>query len=148
MGLFSTLYLGIDLTPTAVRVVGISSAGKKTRFVGCKEVLFPASEEGSEFSVPTVPQVADAIVQAMKTAAPKPLHSGKAFISVPESKLLRKVLELPPMRTEEELRSAVQLELVQFLPDEMTESEFDCQTLGTLSDGVTQQVMAVAVARS
>lgn len=90
--------------------------------------------------------IGQALREALRTAAPHPLKPVAAYSAVSESLVFRKILELPLM-AEDELHSAVSLEVGQYLPQSVEEMELDFQPLGPMADGKAQQVMVVAVSK-
>lgn len=137
----SKTYLGIDITATSVRIVGVAH-GKKPVFLGCKELSLLKGEE-TEHVFDEV-YIGEIIRQALKEAAPKPLKPASAIILIPESEIFRKILEVPLISNEDELSSAIRLQVAEFLPQSSEESEIDYQILDVLADGKNQHIMVVA----
>jgi type IV pilus assembly protein PilM len=140
MGLLSYTSLGIDITPTALRVVGVKM-GRKVSFLGCKELPLASG------STPEPADMAKLLHQALTGAAPHKLPSASAVLSIPESEVFRKVLELPVLASQQELSDAIKVEVASYLPQDASEMELDYQNLGLLPDEKTQQIMVVAVAK-
>jgi type IV pilus assembly protein PilM len=148
MGLFSHTTLGIDVGHAAVRVVALEVQGKaRVRLHGCKEVDLPVGAITHE-GIIDLKAVAAAVRQACKEAAPKKIGPvQQLYMAVPEVKVFRKVIDLPALEREEEVRLALQLELEQYLPGEKRDVEVDYQVLDSGSAEGIQQVLAVAVPR-
>jgi type IV pilus assembly protein PilM len=145
MSLFSQNVLGVDIGHASVKVVGLELGAKPT-FLGCKEITMdPKYLQKEGFDNPVL--VGQALREAMRTAAPKPIVASQAYSTVSESLVFRKVLEMPFMANPADLAAAIRLEAGQYLPDSIDTVELDYQLLGTLPDGSMQQVMMVAVPR-
>lgn len=143
MNLFPQHIVGVDLGHASVKVVGIT-LGVKPTFAGCKEITMdPKYLQKEGFDNPAL--IGQALREAMRTAAPRPITASAAYSTVSESLVFRKVIEMPLQITSDELASAIRLEAGQYIPDNIDSVELDYQLLGTLPDGKTQQVMIVAV---
>ena len=145
MKLFPEHVLGVDIGHASVKVVGIE-LGSQPTFLGCKEItLDPKFLQKEGFDNPIL--VGQALREAMRTAAPKPIVANQAYSTVSESLVFRKVIEMPFLSNAQELNAAIRIEASQYLPDNIDSVELDYQLLGALPDGNTQQVMIVAIPR-
>lgn len=145
MGLFNNQVVGIDIGSASVRAVGVLG-GKHPKFVGCKEINLEKPEKKTE-NVLDVEQIAKVIKECLGNASPKQLKGTRYVTSIPEADVFRKVIELP-LAPEAELENAIQLEIAEYLPEDISLMEIDYQVLGLLPDGATQQVMVVGVAKA
>lgn len=137
--------MGVDIGHSSVKVVGIS-VGKKPTFIGCKEITMDPKylqKEGFDNTA----LIGQALREAMRSAAPKPITANIAYSAVSESLVFRKVLDLPVLPTEDELVDAMHMEVIQYLPNPIEDMELDYQKLGVSTEGNTQQIMVVAVNR-
>ena len=144
MSLLSPHILGVDIGHSSVKVVGIS-AGKKPAFLGCKEITMdPKYLEKDGFANPIL--IGQAVREAMRTAAPRPIVATQAYSAVSESLVFRKVLEMPFMEDAEEMKAAIKLEAAQYLPENPEEMVLDYQFFDLLPDKqAKQQIMVVAM---
>ncbi len=150
MGLFSRMQLGVEIGHTSVKVAAVevrgSGRGAKARLHGCKQANFDPAALNKEGEIVDVKNIVDTVKLAMKQAAPKPIKGVQALcIAVPETKVFRKVLDLPLFEREEDLAKAVALGLEQFLPEGQREVEVDYQYFGPAEDPSLQQILAVSV---
>lgn len=141
----SKQYIGVDITTSGVRVVAIA-AGKKPVVLGCKELLLETPSSKETIADPAT--VATLIRQALQQAAPIKIGTQPAITAIREAQVFRKVIELPVMTNEEDLSSAIKMEVLQYIPEDSGESELDFQSLGILPDGTTQQIMVVSVPKT
>ena len=135
--------LGIDIGHDAIKLAGLRT-GSKACLVGCKSIDVNSELLGRDKLEDTAP-ITNALKQALATAAPHRLVAGPAVLALSESVLSRKVLELPLVRSDEELRAVVAVQAAEYLPLPIDEMELDYQVLGVEKDGMIQQVMVVAV---
>jgi type IV pilus assembly protein PilM len=145
MGLFgSKQVVGIDIGHASIKVVGLTQ-GKNPRVTGCAEVAIDPKylqKEGLEDVAPA----ADALKEALHGAAPKPISSREAYISIAESAIFRKVLEVPRSVEGEELDALIRSSIVEYLPDDISLLEIDSQPL-PVGRGDNRPVMVVAVSK-
>lgn len=140
------IVLGIDIGHDAIKVVGLT-VGRKPRLIGCASAPVNAQLIGREQANDPAP-VSKALKAALAAAAPKKLSPGVGVLALSESVLFRKVLELPHIPDDNERRDAISVEAAEYLPQPIDEMELDYQVLGSSADGITEQVMVVAVSRS
>jgi len=139
MAFWGTPYrIGVDIGHTSIKVVGL----RGNQMIGCKQF------EGGPFLTHegiADPQTAAAgIREAMKGAAPRSLATmTQAYSAVAEALLFRKIIEMPKILDPNELRSAVLLEIAQFLPEPVETMEIDFSSLGS-TQADKQEIMVVA----
>ena len=127
MGLFSKVYLGVDIGHSSVKVVGVRG-GAHPAFVGCKEITMdPKFLQKEGFDNHDL--IGQALCEAMATAAPHPIKTVQAHAVVSEPLLFRKVIELPVL-SDSELPGVVRLAATEFLPDGLEHFEISYQSLG------------------
>jgi type IV pilus assembly protein PilM len=144
MGLFgSNQVVGIDLGHASIKVVGLS-VGKNPKVVGFAEMQVPPKSLDKE-SLENPAEAAAALKDALKMATPRAIKAKEAYLSVSESLVFRKIMEVPRNVSEAELPTVVRAAVVEFLPDDIESLELDYHPLPTPKEAVTQQVMVVAV---
>jgi Tfp pilus assembly PilM family ATPase len=139
------LSIGIDFGHASLRLVGVQQ-GRKLTVTGCAEVAVDPKwlqKEGFE----NHNGIAEALKEGLKKASPKPIKGKEVYVTVSESMVFRKLIELPPAPTEEELTTSVRMEAAQYLPEAVDEMEIDYQVLGAATENGILQVMVVAVNR-
>lgn len=139
------LSIGLDFGHASLRIVGVQS-GRKPTVVGCAEAPVDPKwlqKEGFE----NHNGIAEALKEGMKKASPKHLTGRDVYVTVSESMIFRKLIELPPAPTEQELAAAIKVEATQYLPEALEEMEVDFQVLGSATENGILQVMVVAVSR-
>ena len=132
--------IGIDFGHASVKVASVAR-GKKPFVVGCGTVpVDPALLTKDGFKEPKA--VAQAVLQALHLAVPKHLSKGQAVISLSESLLFRRIIDLPG--TASLAVETVKLQAAEFLPLPLDEMEFDYIPLPHAEGAATRQVIAVA----
>lgn len=144
MGLFgSDNVVGIDLGYASIKAVGLKM-GKKPVVTGCAmATVEPKSLQKEGLENPE--EAAEALKSALKEAAPHKITGSTAYVSVNESAVFRKILEVPASVPDADLPSVIQSGIVEFLPDDIDALELDFQPL--TSQGDTCSVMVVAVSK-
>ncbi|HSI21002.1 MAG TPA: pilus assembly protein PilM [Verrucomicrobiae bacterium] len=146
MGLFgSNQVVGIDLGYASIRVVGLS-LGKKPSVSGCAEIPVDAKLLQKD-ALEQPAEVAKALKEALKSATPHAVKTKEAYVTVGESSVFRKILEIPRNVKDSELDAVVRSAIVEFLPDDLDNLELDYQPLATPQDTEHQQMMVVAVSK-
>lgn len=145
MGLFGSQHvIGIDLGYSSIKAVGLT-LGKEPRLTGFAEIqVEPRSLQKEGLDDPT--EAVRALKDALKMAIPKPITGHEAYVSVSETAVFRKILELPADIPVDGLSAAVRSGVVEFLPDDIESLELDYQPLPT-AKGDVQQIMVVAVSK-
>jgi type IV pilus assembly protein PilM len=145
MGLFrSNQAVGIDLGYSSIKVVGLA-LGKRPRVVGFSQVAVEPKSLQKE-GLSDLEEASKALKTALSTALPHRITATDAYISLNESAVFRKILEVPKGVSPEDLNSVIRAAVVEYLPDELDTLELDYQPLGTTSDGELQ-VMVVATSK-
>lgn len=137
--------MGIDLGHSSIKVVGLT-VSKNPKVTGAAEIKVDAKAlEKEGLDNPT--EAAEALKDALKHATPKPIRTKDAYISISESAVFRKILEVPRTVSDAELPTVVRAAVVEFLPDDIDSLELDYQPLPTPKEAEMQQVMVVAVSK-
>lgn len=146
MGLFgSNQSIGVDIGHASIKVVALT-IGKNPRVTGFTEInVDPKELEKEGLENPT--EVANRLKEALKLATPRPIHGKDAYVSVRETAVFRKILEVPRNINEAELPTVVRAAVVEYLPDDIDSLELDYQPLPTPKESPMQQVMVVAVSK-
>lgn len=145
MGLFgSDKVVGVDLGNTSIKVVELRM-GKQPRVTAYAEVAVEPRSLQKD-GVEDLNTAAAALKQALKTAQPRAIKARNAYVSISETSVFRKILEVPKDVAPAELETVVRAAVVEFLPEDIASMELDFQPLGQPT-GDHQQVMVVAVSR-
>lgn len=137
--------IGVDIGHASVRVVGLSG-GKLPVFRGCKEIMVDSKylqKEGFDNHA----AIAKAIRQAMDEAQPKKINAKEVYVTISESMIFRKLIEISKQNTKEQMTEAIRNESAQYLPEPIEKMELDYQVLGSVEETGVTQVMIVAVSK-
>jgi type IV pilus assembly protein PilM len=145
MGLFGSSHVvGIDLGHASIKVVGLAT-GKNPRVTGCTEVMVnPSALQKDGLEDPTA---AEALKEALRSAQPKSIKTKEAYISIAESQVFRKILEVPRDLEGDELEQVLRSTVVEYLPDDISLLEIDYQPLTIQKESDVRPVMVVAVSK-
>jgi type IV pilus assembly protein PilM len=119
--------LGLDIGSRTAKLVQLEKAGKKTKVVGYGFAAFPADAiiEG----ILSDPQE---IAESIKTLLAKPLAgkltARRVAISIPNSKVFTRILQLPPM-DDGDLEQAVRFEAEQYVPVPLNDLYIDYEVI-------------------
>ncbi len=128
MGLFGREVVGLQVSSSEIRLaqVKLQRQPEVNAFAQVSVSASSAKEEGSGLII-------DAVVEGLKAALKDRsngvFRSRDCYISLPESKVFRKILELPTSLSEEELWGAINNEAASYLPEDVSTMELDYQVI-------------------
>lgn len=134
--------LGIDIGHASIRVVGLT--GIRPKFVGCSEVFIDQKylqKEGYD----NHELIAESLLGAIQAMEPHKIKPHSVCVTISESVVFRKLIELPEMKDEDELKGAIILASNEYFPDGIDQVELDYQVLGVNEINKLQQIMIVAI---
>ncbi|MGF1528577.1 MAG: type IV pilus assembly protein PilM [Candidatus Competibacterales bacterium] len=139
--------LGVDLSPTAVKLVELSRSGKRIQIEAAAMEPLP---EGA--MTDRNPSDLDQLTAALKRAVK---GSGttlkKVALAVPTSSVITRTITMPAEYGEDEIEANIQVEAAQYVPFPLEEIYLDFQTQmsvdGRKTTADTQEVMIVASRR-
>lgn len=146
MGLFKKKerFLGIDLSPSAVKLVELSQTSKGYQIEAAAMESLP---EGSmEERNPTdIDQIAVAIKRAVKASG---TSLKRAVLAVPTTSVVTRTITMPSDYGEDEIEANIQIEAAQYIPFPLEDIHLDFQVLGySKGNEAIQDVMIVASRR-
>lgn len=134
--------LGIDISPSAVKLVELSRTGQRYKV---EAIAFEPLPEGSmENRNPVdLDQVSQAIKRAVKTSGTR---LKQAAVTVPTSSVIIRTIPMPLEFGEDEIEANIQLDASQYIPFPLEEIYLDFQIIpGSAKEAAgTQDVMLVA----
>lgn len=147
MGLFRRTpppLVGIDISTTAVKLLGLSANGDGYR-VDHYAVVPLAPEAIAEKNIAAPELVVEAIEKALKLARVKVKH---AAIAVSGSSVITKIIIMPGDLPEKQMEEQISLEADQYIPYSLDEVYLDFQILGPNQDNPETVDVLLAAARS
>lgn len=140
------LVIGIDIGHASIKVTAVQLGGKTHKIVGFNEVsVNPRSLGRDGLADPS--DAIRALKQAMAEAKPKRIVGKAAYISVAESTVFRKVLDISKEVSLDDLREVVRNEAASYLPDTLENLQLDYQILPS-GDKDSYQILVVAVEKA
>lgn len=137
-------FLGVDISPSAVKVMEIGRSGKRLQVEAC--AVEPLPDGVIEDHKPTdIDQVAAALKQAVKTSGTR---LRKAAVAVPTAGVITRTIPMPSEYGEEEIESAIEIDAAQYIPFSLDEIYLDFEPRGaSRASRDSQDVMVVAARR-
>ncbi|MFO1433746.1 MAG: type IV pilus assembly protein PilM [Candidatus Competibacteraceae bacterium] len=136
------LVLGVDISPSAVKLIELSRAGQRYRV---EAIAFEPLPDGSmENRNPIdLDQVSQAIKRAVKASG---THLKQAAVAVPTSSVIIRTIPMPLEFGEDEIEANIQLDASQYIPFPLEEIYLDFQVVpGSAKEAAgTQDIMLVA----
>lgn len=146
MGLFrkKERYLGIDLSPSAIKLVELSQNSKGYQVEAL--AMEPLPEGSMEERNPSdLDQIAAALKRAVKNSG---TSLKQAILAVPTTSVVTRTITMPSDFGEEEIEANIQIEAAQYIPFPLEDIHLDFQVLGyTKGNESIQDVMIVASRR-
>lgn len=135
--------LGIDVGPSAVKLIELSRNGKRYQVEAMAMEPLP---EGSmaDRNPSDIDQVSAAVRRAVKSSG---TSLKKAALAVPTSSVITRTINMPAEFSEDEIEANIQLEAAQYIPFPLEEIYLDFQVRKKGVDGGNQEVMIVASRR-
>lgn len=132
-------FIGIDLSPSAVKLVELSRSGQRYQVEAI--AMEPLPENALENRNPTdLDQISLAIKRALKLAG---TSLKKAAVAVPTSSVITRTITMPAQFSEDEIEANIQFEAAQYIPFPLEEIYLDFETRPA-KDKESQDVMLVA----
>ena len=136
--------LGVDLSPTAVRVIELSSAGDRWRVEHYSRRVLPHGAIRDGNIVHSAP-VSQALIEALAECR-TPVR--RAALALPPGLVIRKILSVPDDLSDEELESQVEADAQDNLPFSLDELRLDFAAIGpSVGEAGKTDVMLVAARR-
>jgi len=146
MGLFrkKERFLGIDLSPSAVKLVELSQSSKGYQVDAL--AVEPLPEGSMEERNPSdLDQIGAAIKRAVKASG---TGLKQAVLAVPTTSVVTRTITMPSGFGEDEIEANIQVEAAQYIPFPLEEIHLDFQVLGySKGNEAVQDVMIVASRR-
>ncbi len=137
-------FLGVDISPSAVKVMEVSRKGKRLQVEACAIESLP---EGifEDFKLNDIDQVATALKQAVKTSGTR---LRKAAVAMPTAGVIMRTLTMPIEYGETEIEDAIQIDAAQYIPFPIDDIYLDFEPRGaSRGSRDSQDVMIVAARR-
>lgn len=133
--------LGVDISPSSVKVVELSRSGSRFRIEGF--AIEPLGEGVMEDRNPADPEaVGEAIKRACRTAGIRTRH---AAVAVPTSSVINRTIPMPAEFKESDIEDNISVEASQYIPYPIEEIHLDFQMKGaSLASADQQDVLLVA----
>ncbi len=136
--------LGIDITATAVKLLGLSKRGKKYRVESYSVEPLPA-DSVVEKNIASTDAVGQAIGRAVKKSGSR-IKNGVTAIA--GSAVTTKVITMPAGLSDDDMVNQIQVEADQYIPFPLEEVSMDFEILGSTKGGKDQVDVLLAVSRS
>ncbi len=151
MGIFSKKSLGIDVGASSIKIVELSSSGKKIKLENYIEFKLPQTEDSVKtFHGESLLLLTDDTAQILQAVLKKAqIKQKKASFAIPDFSSFFTTFDLPPM-SETEVKQAVEFEARHHIPIPLSEVTFDWQVIEKeqMSSGVKLKILLVAVPNS
>lgn len=136
--------LGIDISPTAVKLVELSHSGQRYQVEAM--AVEPLPEGAVEDRNPVdFDQISPAIKRALKAGDTR---LRKAVVAVPSSSVITRTIPMPMEYDDDEIEASIQVEAAQYIPFPLEDIHLDFQIQGPSKNGDdTQDVIIVASRR-
>jgi type IV pilus assembly protein PilM len=132
--------LGIDISPSAVKLIELSRSG--IRYTVEAMAVEPLPEGAVHDRNPAdTEKVGTAIKRAVKTSSTR---LRKAAVAVPTSSVITRTISMPAEFSEAEIEANIQLDASQYIPFPLEEIHLDFQVIPESQTPGTQNVMLVA----
>lgn len=147
MGLFTKKSLGVDIGASSIKVVEISSSGKKKKLENYAEFQLPVADSLKTFHTDDfllLPEEVSALLKALLKKLN--IQQKRAAFSIPDFSTFFTTFALPPMN-QSEIPNAIEFEARHHIPLPLSEVMFDWQIVAKEEGpgGVKLKVLLVAV---
>ncbi|MDX1604972.1 MAG: type IV pilus assembly protein PilM [Candidatus Competibacterales bacterium] len=137
-------FLGVDISPSAVKVMELGRNGKRIQVEASASEPLPEGAVEDRNPV-NVEQVAEALKQAIKNSGTR---VRKAAVAVPTSSVITRTIPMPAEYGEDDIESAIEVDATQYIPFPLDEIYLDFEIRGaSKSAQESQDVMLVAARR-
>ena len=148
MTLFSSVapaVLGIDISPTAIKVLELGTRGSKMRVEAYAIVPLPQDAMADDKSITNMAVVGETLEKAIRKSGTK-LKSVAASVS--GSAVITRVIQMPAELGDREMESQVSVEADQYIPFSMDEVHMDYEVLGPYENDPDKVDVLLAACRS
>lgn len=135
--------LGIDLSPSSVKVLELSKTGEHFRVE--RYAVEPMPQNAMvEHNITEVEQVAQAMSRAVKRSGSRLKH---AALAVPGSHVISKVVTMPAGLSDRDMQTQIEMEADRHIPYPLDEVNMDFFPLGPTAEGSDQTNVLLAACR-
>lgn len=140
----SQIYLGIDISSTAVKLLELSKSGGRYRVESYGVEPLPANAV-QEKNIVDVEGVGDAIARLVSRTRP---GSKMAAVAVAGSAVITKIIEMDAAYSESEIEDQLKIEADQYIPFPLDEVRMDFEIIGQAEDGADKVDVLLAASRT
>lgn len=140
----SQIYLGIDISSTAVKLLELSKSGGRYRVESYGVEPLPANAV-QEKNIVDVEGVGDAIARLVSRTRPS---SKMAAVAVAGSAVITKMIEMDASYSEGEIEDQLRIEADQYIPFPLDEVRMDFEVIGPAEDGSDKVDVLLAASRT
>ena len=148
MGLFSRGYeavLGVDISPTAIKVLELGSRGDDRRVEAYAVVPLPDGAVAEDKTITNADAVGDTLDKALRKSGTKVKNVAAA---VSGAAVITRVIQLPAGLADREMESQVEVEADQYIPFSMDEVHLDFEVLGPYANDPEKVDVLLAACKS
>lgn len=129
---------GLDVGISSIKVIQLDNQGKAKKLVALGTIPSPVGGflSGEEIAISTVAEAVKKVVKDSK------ITTKNVNMSLPESKIFTRLIEMPPI-SEEELKSALKWEAEQYIPLALEDVNMDWQVLSRPQNPTPESKMEV-----
>lgn len=136
--------LGVDISPTSLKILQLSHNGVNIRVEGYGSALFPdKAMEGT--TIKDIDAVAATIKQVVSSSA---FSTEQAAVAVPDASAISKVIQINEGLSESELEELVIIEADKYIPFPIDEINIDFSVLGPSSKNSAMQDVLIVASRA
>lgn len=140
----SQIYLGIDISSTAVKLLELSKSGGRYRVESYGVEPLPANAV-QEKNIVDVEGVGDAIARLVSRTRP---GSKMAAVAVAGSAVITKMIEMDASYSEDEIEDQLKIEADQYIPFPLDEVRMDFEVIGPAEDSADKVDVLLAASRT
>ena len=141
LGLKKAIF-GLDIGYETLKVVQLKGDNPGARVLSVSEIKIEPKSLGKD-GIKDKKKIADAILEAMRSAKPHPVTAKIISSALPESQVFTKSIDLPQM-TEQEINKNIPYQASEFFPVPPNEMYMDWQIVGQLPGKNLIDVLVVA----
>jgi len=140
----SQIYLGIDISSTAVKLLELSKSGGRYRVESYGVEPLPANAV-QEKNIVDVEGVGDAIARLVSRTRP---GSKMAAVAVAGSAVITKMIEMDASYSESEIEDQLKIEADQYIPFPLDEVRMDFEVIGPAAESADKVDVLLAASRT
>lgn len=140
----SQIFLGIDISSTAVKLLELSKSGERYRVESYGVEPLPANAV-QEKNIVDVEGVGDAIARLVSRARP---GVKTAAVAVAGSAVITKIIEMEATDSEDEIESRLKIEADQYIPFPLDEVRMDFEVVGPSEENPDKVNVLLAASRT